>query len=107
MAVALAWTVLLAVGLGATCLARDLGEHRLAFDFRLPAPATAIWSARLLGAYLTILLAGTAVLVPSLLPGLDFQGATLGIDLFAPRWDRSTDLIGLLPGSRSLRRSSL
>ena len=96
VAVALAWTVLLAIGLGATCLARDLGEHRLAFDFRLPAPATAIWSARLLGAYLTVLLAGTAVLAPSLLAGLDFQGALQGLDLFASRWIRSGDLPTLL-----------
>ena len=75
VAVALAWTVLLAIGLGATCLARDLGEHRLAFDFRLPAPATAIWSARLLGAYLTVLVAGLAVLLPSVLLGFDLRSA--------------------------------
>jgi hypothetical protein len=96
LAVALVWTLLLAVGLGATCLARDLGEHRLAFDFRLPAPATAIWSARLLGAYLTTLLAGIAVLAPSVLVGLDFQGAIQGLDLFVSRWIDSGDLPTLL-----------
>lgn len=80
LAVALAWAALLAIGLGATTLARDLGERRLAFDFRLPASATAIWGARLLGAYLVVLLAGVSVLLPLAPLGVDFSGATGAID---------------------------
>lgn len=81
--VALIWSTVLVLGLGATCLARDLGERRLGGDFRLPASATAIWGARLLGAYVTALAAGAAELAVPAAFGLDLQGASAGLDFFA------------------------
>lgn len=83
LAVALVWATLLAIGLGATALARDLGERRLAFDFRLPVSATAIWGARLLGAYLVVLLAGLLVYLPLAPLGLDLTVLPEAIDMIA------------------------
>jgi hypothetical protein len=91
LAVALLWSGLLAVGLGVTFLARDLGERRLAFDFRLPTSSTAIWGARLLGAAITLLCCAlTALAVPALF-GVDFAGASAGLDLWTILATRSGD----------------
>jgi len=82
--VALLWTVLLAIGLGATCFARDLGENRLGFDFRLPVRATTIWAARLLGAYVVLLLAGALILGIAALAPTDLEGAAGALGLLTP-----------------------
>ncbi len=91
LGVALLWALTLGFFEGLGFLARDLGEGRLAFDFRLPASATAIWAARALGA-LGAAAAGTGlVLLPSGLLGADPGAVNEGLRLslegaFLVRW---------------------
>lgn len=80
LVLALVWTTLLSLGLGATVLARDAADRRLGFDFSLPASATSIWAGRLLGAWLTILLAGAMTLALPALAGFDLRSASAGLD---------------------------
>ncbi len=77
---ALSWCAVLAILLGGSIFTRDLTEHRLAFDFRLPVRPSAIWAARLLAAIVTIALAAALVLAPSALVGMDLAGAAAGLD---------------------------
>jgi hypothetical protein len=77
------WTAALAIGLGTSCHARSFGPRRLGFDLRLPASIAAIWGARWLGAYLTVLACGALVLVVPLIFGSDLAGGAAALDLFA------------------------
>ncbi len=78
---ALTWAAVLALLLGGSIFTRDLTENRLAFDFRLPVRPSAIWAARLLAAIATIALAEGLVLAPSAAVGMDWTGASAGLDL--------------------------
>jgi len=64
-ALALCWMAFVAIGLGATCLTREMGRGGPTFDLAHPVTSTATWLARLSGAYLTTLLAGTLAFYPS------------------------------------------
>lgn len=77
---ALVWCAVLAILLGGSIFTRDLTEHRLAFDFRLPVRPGAIWAARLLAAIATIALSAALLLAPSALAGMDWTGAAAGLD---------------------------
>jgi len=65
------WGLALAIGLGASAVAGDLRERRLAFDFRLPASAAAIGAARVGAGLLTTLGASALVLAMSLPLGVE------------------------------------
>lgn len=78
---ALIWCAVLALLLGGSIFTRDLTEHRLAFDFRLPVRPTAIWAARLLAAIVTIALSGGLLLAPPAAAGMDWTGAAAGLDV--------------------------
>ncbi len=60
---------LLALVLGATVIAQDLGERRLGFYFARPLPGWAVWAAKMSGAALLSLGAGALVLLPALMAG--------------------------------------
>jgi hypothetical protein len=80
LGLAILWTTLLALGLGATILARDAADRRLAFDFARPVSGTAIWLGRLAGAWITVVAAGVLVFALPTLAGLDLRSASAGFD---------------------------
>lgn len=65
LALALSWMIFIAVGLGATCLTREMGRGGPSFDLSRPVTSTATWLARLAGACFTTLLAGALAFYPS------------------------------------------
>ena len=67
------WGIALALGLGASVVAGDLREGRLAFDFRLPASAAAIGAARLLAGLICTLAGPALVLAIPALFGADLS----------------------------------
>ena len=77
---ALIWCAVLAILLGGSIFTRDLTEHRLAFDFRLPVRPSAIWAARLLAAIVTIALSAGLLLASPAAAGMDWTGAAAGLD---------------------------
>ncbi|HEX3131906.1 MAG TPA: hypothetical protein VH394_31500 [Thermoanaerobaculia bacterium] len=68
-ALALITSYLLAVVLGSSVLARDLGERRLGFYFSRPLPGWAIWAGKLASALILALGSGLLIMLPSLLLG--------------------------------------
>lgn len=92
LALALSWMTFVAIGLGATCLTREMGRGGPSFDLSRPVTSTATWFARLAGAYLTTLLAGALAFYPS--------AAARSLP------DRIPDLlVSLIPGGSSARIS--
>ncbi len=67
---------LLALVLGSSILARDLGERRLGFYFSRPLPGLAIWGGKLAAAFLMALGTGLLVGLPAALlgDGVDLSG---------------------------------
>lgn len=96
LALALIVSYLLAVVLGSSVLARDLGERRLGFYFSRPLPGWAIWGGKLAAAFVLALGSGFLVGLPSLLLGdrLDPAGLSWKSGLAAN--------LGLWAGSVSL-----
>lgn len=93
LGIGMLWALAVATFEGSGFLARDLGERRLAFDFRLPAGATAIWAARLLGALGAAAASVGLVLAPGVLFGAELGGAGEG----ARQWLSSLLLVTLPP----------
>jgi hypothetical protein len=75
-------SALLAAGLGASVLGRDLTERRLGFYFARPLPGWSIWAGKLAAALALCLGAGLLVLLPALL----FEGATRAALAANPGW---------------------
>lgn len=69
LALALITSGLLAVVLGSSVLARDLGERRLGFYFSRPLPGWAIWAGKLAAAFVLALGSGFLIMLPCLLLG--------------------------------------
>lgn len=69
LGLALITSSLLALVLGATVIARDLGERRIGFYFARPVPGWALWAGKMLGAALLSLGAGALILVLSVMAG--------------------------------------
>ncbi len=69
-------SLLLALMLGSSILARDLGERRLGFYFSRPLPGLAIWGGKLAAAFLLALGSGLLVGLPAVLlgDGVDLSG---------------------------------
>jgi hypothetical protein len=90
-------SIVLALGLGTSIVARDLAERRLGFYFSRPLSGWAIWAGKL-GAGLTLSLgAGILVLVPALL----FDPGAVRLDLLVAGGGRAA-LSGLLAGAATL-----
>jgi len=90
-------SVVLALGLGTSIVARDLAERRLGFYFSRPLSGWAIWAGKL-GAGLALSLgAGVLVLVPALL----FAPGAFRFDLLVADGGRAA-LAGLLNGVAAL-----
>jgi hypothetical protein len=71
------WSLALAIVFGATAFAPDLRERRLAFEFRLPASAAAIGTARLLAGALCMLAGGALAFVLPIPFGVDLSVLSL------------------------------
>jgi hypothetical protein len=92
LALGLSWMTFVAIGLGATCLTREMDRGGPSFDLSRPVTSTGTWLARLLGAYLSVLLVGALAFYPST------AARTLP--------DRIPDLLAsLIPGVSSTRIS--
>lgn len=85
---------LLALVLGATVVAQDLGERRLGFYFARPLPGWVIWAGKMAGAALLSLGAGALVLLVALLAGarIDASGVW-GLSGFLPGGKLATTLV--------------
>lgn len=93
LGIGLLWALAVVIFEGSGFLARDLGERRLAFDFRLPAGATAIWAARLFGAIGAAAASVGLVLAPGTLFSADLGAAGEG----ARQWLSSLLAVTLPP----------
>lgn len=69
LALALIASYLLAVVLGGSVIARDLGERRLGFYFSRPLPGWAIWAGKLASALVLALGSGVLIGLPAMLLG--------------------------------------
>ena len=88
LGLALIVSLVLAMALGGSVIARDLGERRLGFYFARPISGGAIWAGKLAAAAVLAVGAGVLVLLPaSLFSGLPdptgYWGSTLGPIAFA------------------------
>ncbi len=106
LALALIASYLLAVVLGSSVLARDLGERRLGFYFSRPLPGWAIWAGKLASALILALGSGVLVMLPSLLLGdrPDPTGLAFKVDATtnAGLWAGSVTLLVLLANAAAV-----
>ena len=106
LALALIASYLLALVLGSSVLARDLGERRLGFYFARPLPGWAIWAGKLVSAILLALGSGVLIVLPSLLLGDRFDPGDLAwsLDLAenAGLWIGSVSLVVLLANAAAV-----
>lgn len=106
LALALISSYLLALVLGSSVLARDLGERRLGFYFSRPLPGWAIWAGKLGAALVLALGSGVLVMLPSLLLGdrPDPAGLSFKLDTTtnAGLWAGSVTLLVLLANAAAV-----
>jgi hypothetical protein len=106
LALALIVSYLLALVLGSSVIARDLGERRLGFYFARPLPGWAIWAGKLASAFVLALGSGLLVVLPSLLLGDRPDPAGLSGSLsFAANaglWAGSVSLLVLLANAAAV-----
>jgi hypothetical protein len=106
LALALISSYLLALVLGSSVLARDLGERRLGFYFSRPLPGWAIWAGKLASALILALGSGVLVMLPSLLLGdrPDPAGLSFKLDstVNAGLWAGSVTLLVLLANAAAV-----
>jgi hypothetical protein len=106
LALALISSYLLALVLGSSILARDLGERRLGFYFSRPIPGWAIWAGKLASAFVLALGSGFLIVLPCLLLGdrLEMAGLSWRIG-FADNvglWAASVSLLILLANAAAV-----
>lgn len=106
LALALIASYLLALVLGGSVLARDLGERRLGFYFSRPLPGWAIWAGKLGTAILLALGSGLLILLPSLLlgdrPGAGALSWKAGFAANTGLWAASVTLLVLLANAAAV-----
>jgi hypothetical protein len=106
LALALITSYLLALVLGSSVLARDLGERRLGFYFSRPLPGWAIWAGKLMTAFVLALGSGFLIVLPCLLLGdrLDPAGLSWRVDTTenVVLWAASLSLLILLANAAAV-----
>ena len=106
LALATIASTLLALVLGGSVLARDLGERRLGFYFARPLPGWAIWAGKLMSALILALGSGLLVMLPCLLLGDRPEPAGLswkiGFAANAGLWAAGVSLLVLLSNAAAV-----